>query len=142
MKRIDRMRTRLQELQHKQMDLYRHGKMIEGQKLFRQIAALQEEIKELDEYEPHKLSDMIDHETLNQYHIAEKIVAMHMASDFLADCSLDLRTALGKAGLADCFMPYRNGDVRPHQMPKTEKFTMNVQLQIKPRNERRPQQLI
>lgn len=84
------------------MDLYRRGQMIEGQKLFRQISTLQEEIKALDEYEPHRLSEMIDQETLKKHRIAEKIVAMHMASDFLADCSMDLREALGKVGLADC----------------------------------------
>lgn len=86
------------------MALYRAGKFHKAQLLQNKIAVIEEQIKEAEAYEPRKLSELLDRATLDKYKISQKMVALHLAADFLADCGYDLKDTLGKLGLDGCSM--------------------------------------
>ena len=102
MKKIDRLRQKLQDTKVKQMALYRQGQYVQGARLNQRIKDLEAEIEEAEAYEPHRLSEIIDHETLRKHKIAEKMVKMHLASDYLAECAADLKDTLSKLGIDQC----------------------------------------
>lgn len=102
MKRIDRLKENLAKVGSQQMALYRSGQLMKGQRLDAKVKELESLIKEAEAYEPRKLSELIDKETLKEHRLAEQMVKLHLVADFLCDCGFDLRESLNKLGLADC----------------------------------------
>lgn len=112
MKRSERLKENLSKVKSQMMALYREGNFIKAQKLQAKIGYLEEQIKEAEAYEPHKLSELIDKETLEKHKIAEKMVALHLAADFLTDCGHDLKDALKTLGLEGCSLYPLVEDIR------------------------------
>lgn len=102
MKRSERLKETLAKVKSQQMALYRAGKFIQAGQLKSRVDALEAQIEEAEAYEPRKLSELIDKETLAKHKIAEKMVALHLAADFLTDCGHDLKDALKALGLEGC----------------------------------------
>lgn len=84
------------------MALYRAGSFIKARTLDDRIKAIEAQIKEAEEYEPKRLSELIDQETMRKHRLSEKMVALHLAADFVAECGYDLKDTLAKLGLHQC----------------------------------------
>lgn len=84
------------------MALYRTGQYYKAHQLQSRVDALETAIEEAKAYEPRKLSELIDRATLDKHKISEKMVALHLAADFLADCGYELKDTLAKLNLDAC----------------------------------------
>lgn len=102
MKRSERLKENLAKVKGQLMALYRAGKFTQTRPLELKIKMLEAQIEEAEAYEPRRLSELIDKETLEKHRIAEKMVALHLAADFLTDCGHDLKDALNSLGLEGC----------------------------------------
>lgn len=102
MTRLEILKKKLDDARCRQMALYRAGNIIEGRKMTTRIEAIEEQLREAEKYVPQPLSKLADHETLRKYRVSEKMIEMHLASDYLADCAFDLRETLKKLGFVDC----------------------------------------
>lgn len=101
--RLERLRDRLKDLQCEKVQWMRsHPLQPVPRKLLVKIAALEEDIKEAEAYEPRRLAEVIDTETLNEKGIAKAMIKMHVAGDYLTETASILRSKLQEIGLADC----------------------------------------
>lgn len=102
MRRIDKLKEKLDKAMARQSALTRSGKLVESLRMNAVISAIEEEIAEARKYEPQQLGKLLDRETLRRMEIGAKLVEVHLAADYLADCAFDIRETLDKLGLADC----------------------------------------
>jgi hypothetical protein len=102
MKRSERLKENLAKVKGQLMALYRAGNFTQTRSLEFKIKILEAQIEEAEAYEPRKLAELIDKETLEKHKIAEKMVALHLAADFLTDCGHDLKDTLNALGLEGC----------------------------------------
>lgn len=101
--RLDRLRQRLRDMKGEKIQWMRSHPMLPvPRKVLAKIATLEDEIKEAEAYEPRKLSEMIDPDTLDEKGLAQAMVKMHVAGDYLAETSSVLRDKLQELGLGDC----------------------------------------
>lgn len=101
--RLERLRERLRDERAKQMQWRRAHPMLQPTQTMRaKIAALEDEIKEAEAYEPRKLAEMIDSATLDRSGVAKDMVKMHIAADYLTETAMALRENLEKLGFEDC----------------------------------------
>lgn len=114
MTKIERLRAKRDELVFKKGKLMQRLDIIGVQKLQSQIDAIDKAIKEAEEYEPHRLRDLIDKETLNKSGLAIQMVKVHLAADFLADCAHELRDIFDSLGLIDHSIRPKVETIRKH----------------------------
>lgn len=98
------------------MALYHAGSFVKARTLDNRIKAIEALIKEAEEYEPKKLSELLDQETMRKHRLSEKMVALHLAADFVAECGHDLKGTLAKLGLHQCSL-----------LPMVKEITDNAQ---------------
>lgn len=63
-------------------------------------------------YDPQPLGDIISLAELDRHRINSKLIELHLAADYLADCGMDLKDELGKLGIADCEVYHIIEDIR------------------------------
>lgn len=102
MKKIDRLRAKLDKARAERCALIAHGKIIEAGRMNPRIAAIEKAITEAERYEPQLLGEILDRKTLAESGLSRKLIETHLAADYLADCAFDTRETLEKLGLADC----------------------------------------
>lgn len=66
------------------------------------IRLLEAQIAEEQKYLPQPLSDILSPEQITEHKIVQKIIEMHLAADYLADCAMVLRETFEKLGLDGC----------------------------------------
>ena len=66
------------------------------------IRLLEAQIAEEQKYQPQPLSDILTKEQIAENGIVQKIIEMHLAADFLADCAMILRQTFENLGLDGC----------------------------------------
>lgn len=102
MRRIEKLKAKLEQARLKQLALVNRGKLIEAGRLNPGIEQIRQQIQEAEKYEPQQLGKLIDAETLRESGLSKKLVEVHLAADFLADCAMDVRETLGKLGFSGC----------------------------------------
>lgn len=102
MKKIDRLRQRLETMQAERGALLRKGRLIQAAEYNSIIEAIENKIKEAEAYEAQQLSKLVPEETLNKYRVPEMIIELHLAADYLADCAFSLRATLDHLGIERC----------------------------------------
>lgn len=102
MKRVDRLRAKLDAALARRAEFIAKGRIIEAGQMTTRINILQDDIKEAERYEPQQLGKLISRETLQKSGLAKKLIKTHLAADYLADCAFDARETLEKLGLAGC----------------------------------------
>lgn len=101
--RVEKLREKLQELRAESIRWMRaHPMLSMPRKYAVKIAVLEAEIQEAEAYEPRKLHEVIDMETLDRHGIGKAMVKMHIAGDYLTETASVLRQKLDSIGLADC----------------------------------------
>jgi len=53
-------------------------------------------------YDPQPLGDIISLKELDRHRINARLIEIHLAADYLADCCMEIRDELKKLGVADC----------------------------------------
>lgn len=79
----------------------RAGKFMQANTQIQKLKSLQAQIEEEEASVPRALSEIFDRKTLNDSGINKLIVEVHLAADFLADCSYALRDAFNKLGVEE-----------------------------------------
>lgn len=98
MTRIERYQAKLDSLRARQRQLALSGKICTAQTFEAKIRDLE---KAIEDMRPKPLREFIDKATLNRLGLLHKIIALHLAADFLNDCCFDYTDTLGKLGLVD-----------------------------------------
>lgn len=95
---LDRMKRRLQRLRARQRELSLNGKLCTASAMEGDIRDLEAQIAAL---EPRPLREYIDRDTLRRLGLHRKIIELHLAADYLADCGADYASTLATLGLND-----------------------------------------
>lgn len=101
MTRIDRLREQARTLQCQIKASIRNGSIIAADRLNSHLKKIEAQIAQAEEYEPKLLREVIDNDTLVRSGLAKKIVEVHLAADYLADCSHELKDIFKKLELVD-----------------------------------------
>lgn len=102
MKRIDKLRAKLDKARAERCALIAGGKLIDAGKMNPKIAAIEKAITDAERYEPQQLGKILDHKTLAESGLSRKLIETHLAADYLADCAFDTRETLEKLGFSEC----------------------------------------
>lgn len=98
MTRIERYQAKVDSLRARQRQLALSGKLCTAQCMEANIRELEQAIEDM---RPKPLREFIDKATLDRLGLHRKIIALHLAADFLNDCCYDYTDTLRKLGLED-----------------------------------------
>lgn len=99
MKRIDRYRERLAELEHRRNDSMRRGRYDIMRRLDTDIEELKAELERMEEYESKPIKELLTKDQIEESGILAMLVECHLAADFLTDCTYNVKDAMKKLGL-------------------------------------------
>lgn len=102
MKKLERLKSKLEKAVAERAGLIRGGKLIEAGRATSRITALERAIEDARRYEPQQLGKLLPAETLRSSGLSKKLIEVHLAADYLADCAFDVRETLESLGFADC----------------------------------------
>lgn len=98
MTQLQRLQSKLQRLRARQRELSLTGRLCTAWAMEGDIRRLEDEIEART---PKPLREFIDKATLDRLGLHRKIIALHLAADFLNDCCYDYTDTLRKLGLED-----------------------------------------
>lgn len=99
--RLSRLNEKRDKLRRKMYEQIQAGNLLDSSRTMAAIKILDTEIKEAESYLPKKLSELFDRKTLNESGINLAIIKVHLAADFLADCSYELKDKFDKLGVQE-----------------------------------------
>lgn len=101
MTKLERLQNTLSELKAQYTEAYRKGQHTKLPRLEMKIADVEDQIREARFYEPAPLERFMSAEEFRRLRLPQKILAVFLASDFLADCAYDLKDTLSRKGLVN-----------------------------------------
>lgn len=105
--KLNRLQNALSKAEEDFNALIQKGKLMQLPTQKRKIEAIKKLIEQEESYSPQPLSKYLTKQEVFEYNIPIKIIEMHLASDFLADCAACLKETLHKLNLDNCTLyPY------------------------------------
>lgn len=102
MTRYERLKAKMRELEEKRASFIRSGELFKVARIDNRIKEQQALIDEAAQYEPMNLKKALDDEGVPYDDFLVKIIELHLAADYLNDCSVVLKEQLKKYDLTWC----------------------------------------
>lgn len=99
MKRIDRYREKLVELENKHNQLARAGKYMKLPEMRLKIEEVRKQVEEMERYEAKPVRELLSGEEITESGLVPMIMECHLAADFLTDCTMNLKDKIKEMGL-------------------------------------------
>ena len=98
MKKIERYRQKLAELESRRNRLMRQGKYMQMQKLDVDIQSIRKMVDEAEKYEARPIRELLSMDEIHESGIIPIIMECHLAADYLTDCAYRLSDTIKKMG--------------------------------------------
>lgn len=110
---LRRLERELRFMRERRAHALRLGDYAAAMDISTKLKAKETEIEDYHRlYDPQPLGGIISLAELDRHRINSKLIELHLAADYLADCGMDLKDELGKLGIADCEVYHIVDDIR------------------------------